>query len=182
MSEIEPTTADMDSSTAPALTTQRPVRVSHARRNLVAVGVFLVVVALFTSTFRLAVVRGDSMLPTYKDGQVVLVNKIRASRGPLQRGDVILIEQGRDVIIKRVAFLAGDVIPPRETWMFRRVTEFFDIEKPGSQGPPIPLLKVPPGFIVVLGDNRRVSEDSRVFGPVKENEVIGRVVNAPPKP
>jgi signal peptidase I len=155
---------------------------SHGRRNLFAVATFLLVVLLFTSTFRLAVVRGDSMLPTYKDGQMVLVNKIGASSNSLKPGDVVLIDHGRDVLIKRVAYLPGDVIPPRDTWMFRRVTEFFDIQQPTPAGPPIPLLKVPPGFLVVLGDNRRVSEDSRLFGPVKANEVIGRVVNAPAKP
>jgi signal peptidase I len=155
---------------------------SHARRNLFAVGVFVVVVILFTSTFRLAVVRGESMLPTYRDGQLVLVNKVRALNGPLNRGDVVLVEHGNDVLIKRVAFLPGDEIPPRDTWMFRRVLEFFDVLPPTPNGPPFSRLKVPPGFLVVLGDNRRVSEDSRAFGPVKENEVIGRVVNAPSKP
>jgi len=157
-------------------------RSHHARRNVIAVAVFLVVVLVFTSTFRLAVVRGDSMLPTYRDGQMVLVNKIHAVNGPIQRGDVVLVGHGNDILIKRVAFLPGDTIPPRDNWMFRRVAEFFDIQRPGTTDPPMPLMKVPPGFLVVLGDNRRVSEDSRAFGPVKEGEVIGRVVNAPPKP
>jgi signal peptidase I len=155
---------------------------SHARRNIIAVSVFLVAVLLFTSAFRLAVVRGDSMLPTYRDGQFVLVNKIRAVNGPLHRGDVVLVEHGNDVLIKRVAYLPGDEVAPRDSWMFRRVMEFFDIAKPAPQGPPFPRLKVPPGFLVVLGDNRRVSEDSRIFGPVKENEIIGRVINAPARP
>jgi signal peptidase I len=168
--------------TTPAPDAPRAVAQSHARRNLFAIGVFVVVVILFTSTFRLAMVRGESMLPTYKDGQLVLVNKVRALHGPLNRGDVVLVEHGNDVLIKRIAYLPGDEIAPRDTWMFRRVLEFFDVLPPTPNGPPFSRLKVPPGFLVVLGDNRRVSEDSRAFGPVKENEIIGRVVNAPSKP
>lgn len=182
MNQPDSTPPHADAAVAAPAEAAHSTPISHARRNLFAVAVFLVAVLLFTSAFRLAVVRGDSMLPTYQDGQMVLVNKIRAVNGPLHRGDVVLVEHGNDVLIKRVVFLPGDEVPPRDSWMFRRVMEFFDIAKPDMQGPPFPRLKVPSGFLVVLGDNRSVSEDSRAFGPVKENEVIGRVVNAPPKP
>jgi signal peptidase I len=159
-----------------------PKSVSHGRRNAFAIAVFLVVVILFSFTFKMAVVRGDSMLPTYHDGQYLLVNKMRALTGKLHRGDVVLISHANDVLVKRVAYLPGDVIPAEEYFSFMRVAEFFDIARPGVQGSSFPSLKVPENYIVVLGDNRRVSEDSRLFGPVKEGDVIGRVVNAPPKP
>ncbi len=157
-------------------------RKPHAKRNVFAVAVFLVVVILFTATFKMAVVRGDSMLPTYRDGQLLLINKIRALHGPLKRNDVVLVEHGNDVLIKRVVYLPGDIVPAQDSFQFRRVMEFFDIVRPGPNEPRYPGLKVPEGFIVILGDNRRVSEDSRLFGPVKEGDVIGRVVNAPSKP
>ena len=121
------------------------------------------------------------MLPTFRDGQIVLVSKMRAINGPLRRGDVVLVDRGHDVLIKRVVYLPGDVIPPEESMRFRRVAEFFDIVRPDARAQ-FGGLRVPDGYVVILGDNRRVSEDSRLFGPIKEGDIIGRVVNAPAKP
>ena len=40
---------------------------------------------------------------------------------------------------------------------------------------------MPPGYVVVLGDNLNASEDSRVFGPVALGDILGKVVAARPK-
>ena len=49
-------------------------------------------------------------------------------------------------------------------------------------GGPRPRLFVPKDYLVVLGDNIRNSEDSRVFGPVPIRDVLGVVVNSPRPP
>jgi signal peptidase I len=127
----------------------------------------------------MAVVRGDSMLPTYRDGQLLLVNRFTGLNGPLSRGDVVLVKTANDVLIKRIAYLPGDVIPSPESRAFRRVQDYFEVERrAGVQEDYLPL-KVPPGFVVVLGDNRAASEDSRQFGPIEYKDILGRVVNAP---
>ena len=130
-------------------------------------------------TFRITVVRGDSMLPAYRDGQMVIVNRFPALSGPLRRGDIVLVKTASDVLIKRIAFLPGDTIEPPESFAFRRVKDYFEVER-ASEGPGFPLrLKVPQGYVVVLGDNRAVSEDSRILGPVALGDILGRVMNAP---
>jgi signal peptidase I len=158
---------------------------SHHRRQFIAVGIFLVIVIFFSTTFRMAVVRGDSMLPTYHDGQLLLVNKLRSINGPIQKGDVVLVGRDNDVIIKRVAYLPGDVIRGEDAFAFRRVKDFFEVSHPSEAPARFPLdgwqLKVPKGYYVLLGDNQAVSEDSRVFGPIAESDILGRVVNAVPK-
>jgi signal peptidase I len=150
----------------------------NKRRQLIAVAIVVGLILLFTFTFKMTVVHGDSMLPTYHDGQMLLVNRMVTS--PLQKGDVVLVKMNNDVIIKRVAYLPGETINEAESRAFRRVLEFFEVTELQKKEFPFKsrTLKVPAGFIVVLGDNRAVSEDSRSFGPVALSDVLGRVVNA----
>lgn len=150
------------------------------RRQLIAVAVFLVVAGGFALTFRLAVVDGDSMLPTYRDGRVVLVNRLYRLTGSLMRGDVVLVRKGDEVLIKRVAYQAGEVISGREVWEYWLATDRFDILSAGTWHEP-PQLRVPPNSVVVLGDNAAVSDDSRLFGPIPLRDVLGKVVRAPAK-
>jgi signal peptidase I len=148
------------------------------RRQVIAVAIFLAVVLAFVTVFRVAIVRGDSMLPTYKDGDFLLVNRMTALGGPLARGDVVLIRMGDEVLVKRITHLPGDRLSDFEAFAFRRVRMFFEpLEKTTGREP----LAVPAGFVVVVGDNRRASSDSRRFGPVPVGDVLGRVVGAPPR-
>lgn len=153
---------------------------SRARRQFVAVLIFLIVAGFFMTRFRLAVVHGESMMPTYRDGDVVLVNKLSSGTAGLQRGDVVLVRNGKDILIKRVAFLPGDIIRGRNAFAFRRVWQYFERVPDSSSFMGGMSLRVPQETVVVLGDNPAVSDDSRLFGPVAIKDVIGRVVNARP--
>ncbi len=139
---------------------------------------FAVLAAVLATTLRVTVVQGESMLPTYSDGQLVLVNRLAYAAGAPRRGDVILLRRGNEVLIKRVGYLAGDHIDGTIARGFAPVTDFFD--KP-AKGPADSLM-VPRGVLVVLGDNPANSEDSRAFGPIPLADVLGRVIGAPPKP
>ena len=142
------------------------------RRHFLFATLTLVLLVVLLTSFRVTVVHGDSMLPTYQNGQMVIVNRL--SRG-WKRGDVVLVEAGNEILIKRIRYLPGDLVPVNHAWMFAEVAHFF--ESADRFDAP---LKVPAGHVVVLGDNLRVSDDSRNFGPVPINQIYGRVVNAPP--
>ncbi|HLV78822.1 MAG TPA: signal peptidase I [Chthonomonadaceae bacterium] len=156
------------------------------RRQARAVALFLLVVLLFVTSFRMAVVRGNSMEPTYHDGQVVLVRRRGWLSPPLRRGDVVLLRKDRDVIIKRIFRLPGDVVD--DTPLDRRalargdLADYYEQQTLPTPRGPETHLTVPDHFLVVLGDNARVSEDSRIFGPVPERDVLGTVIGAPPSP
>lgn len=143
------------------------------RRHVVFAAAFLIVLAFFWIAFSVAVVHGDSMLPTYRSGEMVLVDRLNLL-GAWTRGDVVLAKANNEHLIKRVFRLPGETLTEREAQQFRLVTDFFepthDAENP---------LRVPPGQVVILGDNAAVSDDSRLFGPIKTSEVVGRVLNAP---
>lgn len=101
---------------------------------------------------RIAVVTGPSMAPTFRDHDRVLVRRTRASA--LRRGDVALVAMSTGPqtswILKRVAALPGDAVPA------------------GLAGP-----RVPPGMLVLLGDNPPESIDSRDFGYVPASRLFG---------
>ena len=157
----------------------------QTRRQTVFVGVFLVIVMLFVLTFRLGAVRGVSMLPTYQEGQPVLVLRRNWFSPALKQGDVILVQHGRDVLIKRIYRLPGEEIDPRVS-AYLRSSDTYDLSDYYEQSPQknltLPRLTVPQDYVVVLGDNAPQSEDSRQFGPVPIRDIIGKVVNAPPAP
>jgi len=159
------------------------------RRQIAFVALFLVVVVLFMTMFQMGVVRGQSMEPTYVNGQVVLVQRHNGFSHPLHRYDVVLLRHDRDVLIKRIYRLEGeeltDTLYPYTARQARRsrVVDYYEQDPPiALPGGPPPRLFVPKGYVVVLGDNIRNSEDSRAFGPVPVRDILGVVVNSPPPP
>jgi signal peptidase I len=156
---------------------------SAGRRQVVFVSVFLVVVLLFVTTFRMGVVHGNSMNPTYENGQIVLVRRRNGWSGSLRRNDVVLLRVNRDVIIKRIYRLPGEELGTSffynaQMAQAKGLADYYE-QQPQPAGAP-PRLFVPDGFLVVIGDNLKESEDSRVFGPVPVRDVLGVVVNSPP--
>jgi len=158
-----------------------------SRRQSLLLGIFLILVLVFVTTFRMGVVRGKSMEPTYEDGQIVLVRRWNWFHGPLHHNDVVLVQQERDVIIKRVYRLSGEEIddnPIRVAMATRRndLSDYYEQKTIQTPNGPETHLYVPEGYVVIIGDNLRVSEDSRLFGPVPQRNILGRVVAAPPPP
>ncbi|MCX6361844.1 MAG: signal peptidase I [Armatimonadetes bacterium] len=140
--------------------------------RLLLVAVPVLAMILLVARFRVTVVDGQSMAPGLSNGQVVIVDT--AVRGAeLRRGDVIVFTQGNESLVKRVAALPGDTLSPGEAAAFSEVRDLF--ERPPAGSAPS-CLTVPAGRLVALGDNRRESDDSRAFGPVPLEAVVGRLV------
>lgn len=123
-------------------------------------------------------VRGASMEPTLREGDLVAVVPVRAAGvGGPGRGDVVLVRDPRDpsrVTIKRVAGLAGETVRVRRGRL--HVDGVPQLERWAAGEGPDAELEVPPGHVVVLGDARHRSSDSRVFGPVPVELLDGRVL------
>jgi signal peptidase I len=122
---------------------------------------------------------GVSMEPTYRSGDQVLVDK-RAYRHALpRRGDLVVFHAPRtgDVTLKRAIGLPGDTVAIEDGALVvdgRRVVEpYADPDAIDSVyfGP----VRVRPGTVFFLGDNRLDSRDSRDFGAVARGALIGRV-------
>ena len=131
-------------------------------------GVFLLFVLgfvlFFYWNFNTIEVKGDSMEPTFHSGQRLLISKAYWLVGDIKKNDIVVVKniEGNDTIIKRVYALGGQPVD------FFNIPESYDF----SKGEYI----VPTGHLYVLGDNRPVSDDSRLFGPVDNKNVLGKVV------
>jgi len=159
-----------------------------ARRQTAFICVFLVVVILFVTTYCMGVVRGASMEPTYQDGQVVLVRRRTPLNKTLRQNDVVLLQRDRgEVIIKRIFRLPGEEVTTSYPYLInpvepRALKDYYEQQTVNTPEGKLTRYFVPQGYIVVLGDNPDVSEDSRFFGPVPISSIIGTVVDAPPPP
>ncbi len=146
-----------------------------------------VLIALLINLFLAQATRvyGQSMEPNLHTDQRLIVEKLSYNRyvrqylgvqGP-QQGDVVVIRldtQNGELLIKRVIGLPGDVIEILDGTVFvnsQPLDEpYLDNVTSGYYGP----TTVPPLQIFVLGDNRSFSNDSRNFGTVPLENVIGR--------
>ena len=128
-------------------------------------------------------VRQRSMETTLLQNDRVIVSKIDYRFGPPMRGDIIVFNPPIDSSIpyvKRVIATAGQTIDLRDGRVY---VDGQLVEIPQAHGltqPQAPRIaypfRVPAGEIFVLGDNRQASSDSRTFGSVPIQNIIGKVV------
>jgi signal peptidase I len=135
-------------------------------------------------------VQQGSMMNTLQPDQYVLVDKLTPHWSAYARGDIVVFDPpaswtaGNGVpFIKRVIGLPGDRVELRDGKVFVNGTQLdepYIFEANGvpqttepSAGGSAEWL-VPDGDLLVFGDHRQDSEDSRVFGPIEISKVIGR--------
>jgi len=144
--------------------------------TIILAGVLFLVINGLTARVR---VDGPSMEPSYFDHDRIVVSKVSYVFGEVQRGDVIVfpapISPDEDYI-KRVIGLPGDRI--RVTGGYVYVNDI-PIDEPYIKSPPLTPMSevtVPEGSVFVMGDNRNVSSDSRSWGPLASDDILGKAV------
>jgi signal peptidase I len=130
-------------------------------------------------------VESISMVPTLHPGDFVIVNKLGYKLGKPAYGDIIVFRLPRDPsqrYIKRVIGLPGDEISIRGGSVFINGEQLIEpyVSVTTSRGGN---WNVPADFYFVMGDNRNNSSDSRVWGYVPAENIIGRamIVYWPPQ-
>ena len=122
-------------------------------------------------------VKGESMAPTLRDGQWVVVSRRAYARRPPSRFDVVRFIDPRrpgSWSVKRIVGLPSELVELRgsELVTIRRTTD----EPNAAPGNGADYSWMPgPGEYVVLGDNRRGSTDSREYGPIGFSAITGAV-------
>ncbi|NLY80300.1 MAG: signal peptidase I [Lysinibacillus sp.] len=149
----------------------------------------LIAVIIRYFLFTPIVVDGDSMMPTLKDGDKMIVNKIGYRIGGPDRFDIVVFHapEGKDYI-KRVIALPGEHIEYKDDQLYINgepidepyLEEYKSQLSEGNLTQDFTLQDIDPtldvipeGYVFVMGDNRRFSKDSRHIGIVSQKEIIG---------
>jgi len=123
-------------------------------------------------------VDGFSMRPTLDDGEFVLVSKLSYKFGEFNRGDIIVFHfplDPQEELIKRIIGLPGDHVHVEGNQLYLNgelMNEDYIAEAPLYSGD----WTVAEGFLFVLGDNRNNSNDSKDWGLLPQENVVGKAV------
>lgn len=158
------------------------------------IGVFLIAFAVFAvvRTFVVApfTVPTGSMEPTIQVGDNVFAQKVSVNLGfDVEAGDIVVFDNpvpdtDHAILVKRVIAREGQTVDLSDGVVY---VDGVPLDEPYAQGMSYPLASqspgiqvdspytVPEGHVWVMGDNRENSADSRYFGPVPEENLIGVV-------
>lgn len=162
---------------------------SESNRSLFIYALVALGLALFIRFFIATpyIVSGASMEKTFENFDYLIIDRLTYDFAPPKRGDVIVFglpqEPSRD-LIKRVIGLPGETVSingNNVTITNAQHPEGFVLNEPylssdnlgGATGTKVTL---GPNQYFVLGDNRKVSADSRLWGTLPKNDIVGRVL------
>lgn len=167
-------------------------KLQHGRRKalakkffiLLALGLFLFFI-INTYVVSIVLVEGSSMNDTLYDGDRILISKLDKSLSSIKRGDIIMF-RGKDNrnYIKRVVAVSGDLIEIREGKVFLNGSLLNEDYLHGSSTMTYRTQSwyIEDNCVFVLGDNRdeNESKDSRIFGSVNIDSIIGKMIMSLP--
>jgi signal peptidase I len=167
----------------------------------------LTLVFLRLFLFQIILVKGNSMLPTLKDGSIVLVYKrnfpqksmlsekfLTFGQLDIRRFDLVLFDTGEGkLLVKRLiglpgdfyAFKSGSILIDNKPLIenYTLSSESIPFKSSPVDGSSSPFFynlsnegRIPPGYYLLLGDNRRISYDSRDMGLIPEENLRGKIV------
>lgn len=134
--------------------------------------VIILVAYVFFTPLR---VDGESMEPNLRNADRLLYTK---SYEEPHRGDVVVFDAGEETLLKRVVAVEGDVVEIRDdvaliNGAVETTPRMVRIEGTGRY---VPAFSVPADTVYLLGDNRPISFDSRIFGPVPTERIRGKAM------
>lgn len=124
---------------------------------------------------------GPSMQPNYKSGDLLLLNKISYRfRNPRMFEVVVISNDETKYMIKRIIGLPGDSIEYKDNKLYINgevTNEYFDTEGITNDFSLSELEYdvIPDNYYFVMGDNRENSLDSRYYGLIKKDQILGKV-------
>ncbi len=151
----------------------------------VAVVAFSLALVVRAFVFQSYYIPSGSMLPTLQIGDRILVDKLSYDFHKVHEGDIVVFRKpksdtnsaGITDLVKRVIGLPGQRISAiggqvyingkllKEPFLPKSALTYY-----------LPSQVIPKGKVFVMGDNRQNSKDSRIFGPISEKLIVGKVV------
>ena len=142
------------------------------------VAFIFVALLVFNLILGVSWVSGNSMLPTLHNGQVLISNRLEKEYEP---GDIAAVRMPNgEYLVKRVIAVGGDTVDIKDGVVYiNDLPEsgywVYGITEKAESGVTYPLT-LSEGQIFALGDNRAVSVDSRVYGPLSATQTRGKIL------
>lgn len=136
--------------------------------------IIVIILVLLIKFFVVSPIRvnGSSMYSTLHDGDIMILNIIDYKFNDIKRFDIVVVKEKNELIIKRVIALPGEKVTYKDNKLY--INDKLVKDKYGNGFTNNFNYKIPKGTYFVLGDNRENSMDSRVFGPFKRKDIIGK--------
>ncbi len=157
------------------------VRIAFEWVGLVVLAL-LIALLIKTFLFQAFFIPSESMVPTLRVHDRVLVNKLSYKLHPVHRGDIVVFkapegsDPGIDDLVKRVIGLPNETVSAHGGHVYIDGKELPETYLPkGTDTSSFSPVTLKPDHYWVMGDNRDNSKDSRVFGPITKNNIVGRV-------
>ena len=133
-------------------------------------------VALFHFMFQPFQVAGLSMSPSLADRDYLLVDRVFFRSTGIRRGDLVVfkIEGDPRYMVKRVVGLPGEEISSHDGLVAVNGKLLSPTTWGGPQYPDFGPVQIPLDAYFCMGDNPKVSLDSRTFGPIKKGQIYGK--------
>ena len=142
------------------------------KENLLFTILLLIIIIIRIFFYSPIRVNGSSMYPTLQDKEFMILNKIGLQKG-INRFDIVVVESNGKYIIKRVIGLPGESVMYSDNKLYINGKVIEDnYSKSKTENFDNVILKDNEYF--VMGDNREVSKDSRVIGPVNIKNIKGK--------
>lgn len=147
----------------------------------ISIYLLIIVMVILIRTFIITPVRvnGTSMDPTLKNGEIMILNKIKYNKNDIKRFDIVVIKMEKELLIKRVIGLPNEEVKYIDNKLYinnEYVEETFlneDVYTTNFSLDDFKLKKIPENCYFVMGDNREVSLDSRTFGCFSKDKILG---------
>lgn len=130
-------------------------------------------------------VSGSSMFPNFKDGDYIITDKLTYKFDYPKRGDIVVFKNPKDEtvdFIKRIIGLPGDKVRVQDGKIYLNGNKLNEpylantiITNPGAFLREGEEKTVESGHYITIGDNRPASSDSREWGFISQEEIIGKV-------
>lgn len=136
----------------------------------------IIIAVVFIRTFIITPVRvtGNSMYPNYKDGDIMILKKFDNS---IDRMEIVVLKYNGEKLIKRVIGLPGEYIEFKDNELFVNGSKVDDVKLEVSTGDftlnDLGYDIIPEDYYLVLGDNRPISQDSRMIGLISKKNILG---------
>jgi signal peptidase I len=144
------------------------------------VPLFVMILVIITGFFfSPAIVEGSSMETTFSDGDPVLIEHFLDD---FDSNDVVIVQVGSELLIKRLIGIPGDALIVNEDGVLLNgilIEDYVPLYYSPGNPNGIPYFSfdgiIPSGCYFVMGDNRLHSADSRMFGFVNQENMLGVV-------